>query len=116
MNVKVIGADSSKTTAALGKDLLVVASPARLFELTAFNDSAGTVYLQVFDAAAEPPDTTSVPKLVVPIATKATAQLSYKDGSIFGVGIYVCFSSTSAAKTKVVADTGLIDVTYRLMA
>nr|WP_294577590.1 hypothetical protein [uncultured Rhodopila sp.] len=111
-NVKIIGADATTNSAGLAADLVVVAGPAKLFVVSVFNNSAGTLYLQAHDATAAPADGTA-PKLCTPVFTSNSGGFGFVDGAIFKAGIYLCFSSTAATKTVAAGTPGLIDATYR---
>jgi hypothetical protein len=112
-NVRVMGADMSARTTAVDVELLVCTAAARLFTVSAYNGTDGTVYLQAFDSAAAPADD-AVPKLVTTVYTKSSGGFNFSDGAIFAAGIYLCFSSTDTKKTVCTDDTGLLDATYRL--
>lgn len=110
-NVKVIGADATKNSLAVAADLVVATGPSRLYSVTLYNSSAGTVYLQVHDAAAAPADG-AVPKLVVAVPAGQTGAFDWQDGKICGTGIYLCASTTDTTKTLAGA-VGIFDCTYR---
>jgi hypothetical protein len=112
-NVKVIGADSSSTTDGAQKDLLVVAGKARMYTVTAYNSTAGTLYLQAHDSAAAAAEGEK-PKLVVPVFALMSGGLNFVDGAIFKAGIYLCWSTTDVTKTLVGSVSGIIDATYRV--
>lgn len=111
-NVRVVAADASATTDGVAADLQVTTSKARLFDVNAFNNSAGTLYLQAFDAASEPAEG-SKPKLVMATFAALGGNFDFGGGAIFGKGIYLCWSSTASTKTKAGATSGIVDATYR---
>jgi hypothetical protein len=111
-NVKVIGADGSANSGAVAKDLQATTGPARLYSAVVYNSTAGTLYFQLHDAAAVPADST-VPKLVVAVATKQAAFFDFSDGVQFGAGIYMCLSSTDTTKTLVGSTSGIFNATFR---
>lgn len=105
-NVKVVGGDQKRTTgqtdaapdapAALANALLV-AGPGRLYSMTVFN-TGPTQYIQLFDAAAAPIDT-SVPEVQVKVLADDDRSEDYGDGMVVKNGIYFCNSTTSGTKT-----------------
>lgn len=111
-NVKVIGADDSSTTDGAQKELLVAAAAARLFTVTAYNSTAGTLYLQAHDSASAPANDAK-PKLVTPVFANLSGGFNFGDGTIFRKGIYLCWSSTDVTKTLVGSVSGIIDATFR---
>ena len=111
-NPKVIGADQKNTTSGSAKSLAVVTSPARLYSVTAYNGSGGTLYLQVFDSSTVPADCGS-PIYVVQIASQVTGGFDWQDGIPMTAGVYVCWSTTDTTKTIVGANAGPIAATFR---
>ena len=111
-NVKVIGADDDANSAGAAKSLQAVAASARLYTVTAYNSTSGTLYLQAHDAASAPADG-AAPKLVVPIFATTSGGFGFADGTIFRNGIYLCWSSTDVTKTIVTANSGIIDASFR---
>lgn len=88
------------SSAALEASAVVSAEEAWLDEVVATNSSAGVLYLQVFDSATVPADTTAS---YVTIAIPATSTVSWdprgNKGQKFDNGISVCLSSTAVTKT-----------------
>jgi hypothetical protein len=113
-NVKLIGGDSVANSAGSVKELQAVVGPVRLFSVTAYNASAGTLNLQVHDASAAPADG-AAPIMTVPVPTKQVAALDWESGRPMVNGVYICWSTSASdvTKTLVAANSGLLDVVFR---
>ena len=111
-NVRVIGADETTTTAAAANALQVVTVKAKLFTVSAFNNTAGDLYLQAHDSAGTPSEG-AVPKLTTTAYAGMSGGFGFTDGAIFKNGIYICFSDLAIEKQLAAAGTGLIDATFR---
>ena len=94
-------------------ELLVVTAKAKLFTVSAYNSTAGTLYLQAHDVAAEPLEGI-VPRLVTPVFAGTSGGFNFTNGTLFRNGIYLCWSSTPVSKTKNVTaeGSGLVDATF----
>lgn len=97
-------ANSSVASTALETSHVIKASAGRLFQLTGVNTKTSAQYIQVFNSATVPADTT-VPVLLAYVP--AGANFSFDFGSIgryFSTGISVSNSSTAGTKTIGSAD------------
>jgi hypothetical protein len=112
-NVKIIGGVAGGAASATADGVLPdvqVVGPARLIGVSAFNGTAGTLYLQAHDAASEPA-TGAKPKLVTTMYPMASG--GFPEGALFAKGIYLCFSDTALTKTKTAGTPGTIDASYQ---
>lgn len=92
-------ANSSVASTALEASHVIKASAGRLFQLTGVNTSASAQYIQVFNSATVPADTT-VPVLLAYVPGGANFSWDFGDiGRYFSTGIAVSNSSTAATKT-----------------
>lgn len=101
---------SAASSSGSQSSLIVKSSPGTLFTITAFNTSGSDRYLQLFDAASVPADTT-VPliSLLIPSATTGAYDFGFK-GLPFATGIVAVTSS--AAATKTLAGSALFLASY----
>lgn len=111
--VRIQGADRSANSGAVAKSLVVSDTPGRLYSTTVWNESGGDVFVQLHDAASLPADT-AVPKIVQSCPSGSAMAFDFQDGRIFGTGIVVAISTTSATLTITTTDDCIIDATYRV--
>jgi hypothetical protein len=97
-------ADTSDVSAAAEASSVSKASAGRLYSVTFTNGNAAARYLQFFNAASVPADTT-VPVLSIYVAAGQSVQLYWENGIYFSTGICWCNSSTATAKTIGAADS-----------
>lgn len=111
-NVRVVGADETNGTYLVSNGVQVVVGKAKLFTVSAFNDTAGTLYLHAHDVA-KGADIVDAPKLVTTVYSKTSGGFGFVDGAIFKQGIFLAFSKTSTTYTLGESDSGIIDATFR---
>lgn len=102
----------SANTNGKAKDLQVSTRGASLYTVSAFNASGTDLYLQAFDASAEPADGTA-PKLVTPVYQHSSGGFNFPVGKDFTYGIYLCVSTTDATKSRVSVDSAMLDAEYQ---
>lgn len=73
--------------------------PVIVKEIRVANASAGTRYIQLFNATALPADTAVPDMIPVTILSGATISISFPEGRFFGTGLCWCSSTTQATKT-----------------
>jgi hypothetical protein len=95
---------SSLASTALEASHVVKASAGRLYQLTGVNTKASAQYIQVFNSASVPADTTA-PVLLAYVGSGANFSFDFGSiGRYFSTGISVSNSSTAATKTIGSAD------------
>lgn len=114
----VIGSTSGTATvsransSALESSRVVKASSGTLFTITSYNTSAGSRWLQFFDAAALPANG-AVPLMTVEVPAGTTGSFDFgSKGLPFTSGLVAALSSTDDALTVAVAADGLFLATY----
>ena len=111
-------ATSFYTSSALESAKAVKTSAGMLFGLSVYNNSAGTLYLMVFDnSGGTPPATGAVPNLIPrAVATLSTFDLTSaaltKFGWKFVNGLYVALSTTQATYTADGSAVGYFNAFY----
>ena len=96
---------------ALRASVVVKTTQGKLYGLTVTSTNANAQFIQVFDAASLPADT-SVPLFTLNVAANSPVGLYYGSvGRAFEQGIVICNSSTQGTKTIGSADC-LFDVQY----
>lgn len=105
------------TSAALEKSNVVVTTKAKVLSVFGFTGGASgtTYYVQLFDSATVPADTT-VPS-VAPILTTGSANFfsidfAQQGGLIFNNGISFCLSTSGSTKTQVSSNLVFLTVVY----
>lgn len=95
---------SNSDSAALEASRVIKASAGKLYKLRVTNTLGSVQYIQLFNAAAVPADTT-VPNVVASVAAGGVLEMDFTQyGRMFSTGICVSNSSTPAAKTIGAAD------------
>lgn len=103
---------SSGGSTALEASNVIKAVTGTVYTVRGYNTSGGALFLQLFDAAALPVDTT-VPLAVVPIAANSAASFDFGAlGLPFTNGLVVALSSTDDTLT-ISGANGLFLATYR---
>ncbi len=111
----VVGNNGSRSVLSAGapsESAVIKASSGLLYKVQAYNNTADTVYLQVFDSASLP-DNGAIPALAPqPIAANSFAAFEFATwGRPFTNGIVVAVSSTAATLTR--TGGGIFDAVYR---
>ena len=87
---------------------VIKASAGKLFNLVVYNDNAAARYLQLFNVASVPADTT-VPNVAFGIPTKTTLVIPLGSlGRYYSTGISWCLSTTFGTKTLAGADGSVL--------
>jgi hypothetical protein len=106
------GPDRNLTTAAAAASLGQAGSY-KVYSIIMSNGHASSdQYVQVFDAAALPANT-AVPIAFQLVPAGTSVGLSWESGRVFGLGVFVCNSSTALTKTIGTTDC-LFDINYRV--
>jgi len=85
-------------TGALVASQVISATPKNLQEIMCVNTSGSALYVQVFDSATVPADSTT-PAIVFTVPANSTAGYDNTQGLPFASGIAVCVSTTAHTKT-----------------
>jgi len=95
-------------------ELLVVAGKAKLYSVKCYNGNIAARWLQIFNAATAPTDSTVVPLIVLPLAASDGGELNFPEGRIFTAGIYFCTAVLDVLNVKGAADA-IFDATYEIL-
>jgi hypothetical protein len=102
------------TSAATTNAVLIKSTATNVYELTAFNATAATIYLKLFNKATAPVPGTDVPLITIPIAAGALVQ--YEFGAIgkrFSLGLGIAATAAAAATDATAIGVGAqISATY----
>jgi len=91
-------------TTAYASNLVLSATPKKLFGLSGYNSKVTAQFIQLHDAATLPADT-AVPVVVFNVSPLSNFSLDFgANGRSFATGIVVCNSSTGPTKTIGAAD------------
>ena len=111
-NALVANAPTNASTTAYAASLIVKASAGVLYIVTGFNSRSSGQFIQIFDSATLPADT-SVPKIIFYVESNSNFSFDLGVyGRAFSSGIVVCNSSTGPTKTIGAADCWF-DVQYK---
>jgi hypothetical protein len=92
------------TTSAYATNLVIKASPGKLFGVKGYNSKGSAQFIQLHDAISLPADT-AVPKVVITVPATSNFDIDLGIyGKVFTTGIVVCNSSTAPTKTVGSAD------------
>jgi hypothetical protein len=111
-NALVANAPTNASTTAYAASLIVKASAGVLYIVTGFNSRSSGQFIQIFDSATLPADT-SVPKVIFYVESNSNFSFDLGVyGRAFSSGIVVCNSSTGPTK-KIGAADCWFDVQYK---
>jgi len=111
-NALVANAPTNASTTAYAASLIVKASAGVLYIVTGFNSRSSGQFIQIFDSATLPADT-SVPKVIFYVESNSNFSFDLGVyGRAFSSGIVICNSSTGPTK-KIGAADCWFDVQYK---
>ena len=111
-NALVANAPTNASTTAYAASLIVKASAGVLYIITGFNSRSSGQFIQIFDSATLPADT-SVPKVIFYVESNSNFSFDLGAyGRAFSSGIVICNSSTGPTK-KIGAADCWFDVQYK---
>jgi len=99
------------TSGAAAKSLVVRAAACHLLNFSVVNISAGTVFLQLHDAAAVPADT-AIPLRSWEMGAGQTYEWDEPAGRFMALGAVLVLSSTQEELTQTLTDDGILDAVY----
>lgn len=103
---------SNYTSTAYQASAIIKAGPGTLYKITGYNSKGSAQFIQIFDSATLPADTT-VPKAVLTVPATSNFSFDYSvKGRYHSTGIVVSNSSTAPTKTIGSADC-FFDVQYK---
>ncbi len=115
--MRIQGANATTSSGGYAETMVINAGPTRLYSVTAYNKSASTVYLQVFNTTAVPATGAWAagvePKLILNVPADNNWAFDFQDGRIFPVGCVVVASSSNTEYTAVGSNEVIFDATFR---
>lgn len=111
--INIAGADQTANSEGAKALLMATTRPTRLYNVTIFNTSGGAIYVQLFDASAEPASD-DFALIQIKVLADSQASIDFQDGRPMKNGIFVGVSSTTLTYTSTFGtNTALIDVSFR---
>lgn len=110
-NVKVIGGDKRYSSAVLENYAIVKAESGKVFQITAYNKSGGTLYLHLYNDTVAPTGASIPVNAPIAIPAGQTGFITWVTGAKHTTGIVAALSTSDVAYADPGAN-GWFDVEY----